>query len=199
MGTASTKKIIKNVSGQLTEEAALLTSAGSGDANAIPALNASGVLDLTITNGKVVSAGAGDSGKLSALDSTGRLDTSVMPVGIGAEVQIITTSEAIAAGAFVNVYNSSGSKVRNADNTVAGKHAMGFVLSAFGSGVSATVYFQGINTAVTGQTAGDVFLGTVGTAVTTPPTGSGNVVQPIGIATSATTVSFQYNRPIVLA
>ena len=33
MGTASTKKIIKQVAGALTEEAALTTSAGAGDAD----------------------------------------------------------------------------------------------------------------------------------------------------------------------
>jgi hypothetical protein len=57
MGTASTKKFIKNNAGTLTEEAALLTSAGAGDANKVPALNASGVLDSTIVNSKTTSAG----------------------------------------------------------------------------------------------------------------------------------------------
>ena len=52
MGTASTKKILKNNAGTLTEEAALTTSAGAADANRIPALNASGVLDASIVNAK---------------------------------------------------------------------------------------------------------------------------------------------------
>lgn len=200
MGTASTKKIIKNVAGALTEEAALTTSAGAGDADRLPALNASGVLDLTITNGKNTSAGAGDAGKLAALDSTGRLDATMMPVGVVADTQIITTSEALSAGDWVNIWNSSGAKVRKADATTAGKHAMGFVLSAFGSAASATVYFEGTNTQVTGQTAGDVFLSTTaGQGTSTAPSTSGNVVQPIGVATSTTTVNFQYNRPITLA
>ena len=50
MGTASTKKVIKQVSGVLTEEAALVDSAGAGDADRIPALNAAGVLDDSIIN-----------------------------------------------------------------------------------------------------------------------------------------------------
>ena len=200
MGTASTKKVIKNVSGALTEEAALLTSAGAGDADRIPALNTSGVLDLTITNGKNTSAGAGDAGKLVALDSSGRVDSTMMPVGIGADTQVITTSEALAAGDWVNIWNSTGAKARKADATTAGKHAMGFVLSAFGSAASATVYFEGTNTQVTGQTAGDVFLSTTaGLGTATAPSSAGNVVQPIGVATSTTTVNFQYNRPITLA
>lgn len=199
MGTASTTKYIKNNSGALTEEAALTTSAGAGDAQKIPALNASGVLDLTITNGKTTSAGAGDSGKLVALDGSGRIDSTMMPVGIGADTATITTSEALSAGDFVNVWNSTGAKVRKADATVSGKEAHGFVLSAYGSSASATVYFEGTNTGVTGQTPGPVFLSTTaGTATSTAPSGSGNVVQRIGFAVSATAINFQSQPPIVL-
>ena len=50
MGTISTTKFIKNSAGSLAEEAALTTSAGAADANKIPALNASGVLDPSIVN-----------------------------------------------------------------------------------------------------------------------------------------------------
>ena len=199
MGTASTTKYIKNNSGALTEEAALTTSAGAGDAQKIPALNASGVLDLTITNGKTTSAGAGDSGKLVALDGSGRIDSTMMPVGIGADTATITTSEALSAGDFVNVWNSTGAKVRKADATVSGKEAHGFVLSAYGSSASATVYFEGTNTGVTGQTPGPVFLSTTaGVATSTAPSGSGNVVQRIGFAVSATAINFQAQTPIVL-
>ena len=199
MGTASTTKYIKNNSGALTEEAALTTSAGAGDAQKIPALNASGVLDLTITNGKTTSAGAGDSGKLVALDGSGRINSTMMPVGIGADTATITTSEALSAGDFVNVWNSTGAKVRKADATVSGKEAHGFVLSAYGSSASATVYFEGTNTGVTGQTPGPVFLSTTaGVATSTAPSGSGNVVQRIGFAVSATAINFQSQPPIVL-
>lgn len=200
MGTASTKKIIKNNAGTLTEEAALLTSAGASDANAIPALNASGVLDITILNGKTTSAGAGDAGKTPILDSSGRLDQSMMPVGIGADTASITASEALSAGDYVNIWNSSGAKVRKADATVAGKEAHGFVLSAVSNGAAATVYFEGTNTAVTGQTPGTVFLSTTaGLGQSSAPTGSGNAAQVIGFATAATNVNFQSNRPIILA
>ena len=199
MGTASTTKYIKNNAGALTEEAALTTSAGAGDAQKIPALNASGVLDLTITNGKTTSTGAGDSGKLVALDGSGRIDSTMMPVGIGADTATITTSEALSAGDFVNVWNSTGAKVRKADATVSGKEAHGFVLSAYGSSASATVYFEGTNTGVTGQTPGPVFLSTTaGVATSTAPSGSGNVVQRIGFAVSATAINFQSQPPIVL-
>lgn len=200
MGTASTKKVIKQVSGVLTEEAALLTSAGAGDADRIPALNASGVLDATIVNSKTTSAGAGDSGKVVALDASGRIDNSMMPVGIGADTATIQASEALAAGDFVNVHNSGGARVRKADATAAGKEAHGFVLSAVSNGANATVYFEGTNTQVSGQTPGTVFLlATAGTAGATPPSTAGNVVQKLGVAVSATAINFERGEPIVLA
>lgn len=225
MGTASTKKFIKNNAGALTEEAALTTSAGVGDADKIPALNASGILDDSILNAsaasaanKVVkmtaggiiapavlnavnaSAGAGDAAKVVQLDSSGRIDSTMMPVGIGVDSASITTSEALSAGDFVNIWNSTGAKARKADATMAGKEAHGFVLVGVGSGAAATVYFEGTNTAVTGQTPGAVFLSTTaGQAAAAAPTGTGNVVQRIGFAVSATAINFQSQPPITLA
>lgn len=225
MGTASTKKFIKNSSGTLAEEAALTTSAGAGDADRIPALNASGILDDTIVNSSATvsankvaklngsgilapalvnavnaSAGAGDADKIVQLDSSGKIDMTMMPTGVGADSAVITTSEALSAGDFVNIWNSSGAKVRKADATTAGKEAHGFVLSAFGSSASATVYFEGTNTGVTGQTPGPVFLATTaGGATSTAPSSSGNVVQRIGFALSATAINFQSQPPVTLA
>lgn len=121
-------------------------------------------------------------------------------MGIGADTASITTSEALAAGDFVNIWNSTGAKVRKADATTQGKEAHGFVLAAAASGAAATVYFEGPNTAVTGQTPGPVFLGTTaGAATSTPPSAAGNVVQRIGVATSATAINFEGSAPVVLA
>ena len=188
MGTASTTKFIKQNAGVLTEVAALLTSAGAGDAHAVPALNASGVLDAsiinakntsagagdaakvpllnasgvldsTIVNSKNSSAGAGDAGKLAALDATGRLDSSMLPVGIGADTAAIVASEALAAGDFVNVYNNASvANCRKADGSTSGKEASGFVLAAVSALATATVYFEGTNTQCTGLTPGQQFL-----------------------------------------
>lgn len=200
MGTASTKKFIRNNAGALTEEAALLTSAGAADADKLPALNASGVLDATITNAKASSAGAGDAGKLAMLDGSGRLDVTMMPVGMGADTKSIQASEALAAGDFVNVHNSGGARVRKADATTAGKEAHGFVLAAVSSGANATVYFEGANTGVSGQTPGRVFLSTTaGTATSTAPINPGNLLQCIGFAVAATEINFQAGVPVALA
>lgn len=200
MGIPSTTKFIKDNAGQYTEEAALTASSGAADANKMPALNAAGVLDSSIINGKTVSAGAVDAGKTVLLDPSGKLDATVLPVGIGADVGSVTASEALAAGDFVNIWNSSGAKVRKADATVAGKEAHGFVLAAVASGSAASVYFEGTNTAVTGQTAGKVFLSTTaGTATSTAPLGSGNLVQVIGFATAPTSINFQSGSTLVKA
>jgi hypothetical protein len=146
------------------------------------------------------SAGAGDSGKIPSLDGSGRLDTSFMPAGIGADTKAIVASEALAAGDMVNVWNSTGAKVRKADASVAGKEAHGFVLAAVASSGTATVYFEGPNTQVTGLTPGSQFLSTTpGLATAIAPTGSGNVVQRVGFAVAATEMNFQSQPPIVLA
>lgn len=195
------RKFLKNNAGTITEESAVATSAGAGDADKIPALNASGVLGPTLVNSTTSSAGAGDSGKLPALDAAGKLDNSFMPTGIGADTQSIVSSENLAAGDLVNVWNDSGTpKVRKADATTAGKEAHGFVLSAVTAPAAATVYFEGNNAQVTGLTAGPQFLSTTpGIATVTAPSGSGNVVQRVGFATAATNLNFTSGDPVVLA
>ena len=155
---------------------------------------------LTEIFGVQTSAGAGNAGDLVSLNATGRIDNSMMPVGIGADTATITASETLAAGDWVNVWNSSGAKVRKADATTAGKEAHGFVMSAVTSGNPATVYFEGTNTQVTGQTPGAVFLQTTaGAGGATIPSASGNVVQQIGVAVSATAVNFERGTPVTLA
>ena len=155
---------------------------------------------LTEIFGVQASAGAGNAGDLVSLDDSGRIDNSMMPVGIGADTSTISASETLAAGDWVNVWNNSGAKVRKADATTAGKEAHGFVLAAVTSGNPATVYFEGTNTQVTGQTPGAVYLQTTaGTGGATIPSASGNVVQQIGVAVSATAVNFERSAPVTLA
>lgn len=194
-------KYIKNNSGVLTEEAAVQASTGVTDANKIVALDAAGILASSVVNSTTTSAGVGSAGKVVALDGAGRIDTTMMPVGIGADTASIVASENLAAGDLVNVWNDAGTaKVRKADASVTGKEAHGFVLSAVSSAASATVYFEGTNTAVTGRTPGKQYLSTTpGSTTTTAPSGAGNVVQIVGFATSATALNFQSGVPVVLA
>jgi len=158
--------------------------------------------DITEIAGTQTSAGAGNAGDIVSLDAAGLLDLSLFPAGIGPDIQIITASEALSAGDFVNVWDDSGAfKVRKADATSAGKRAHGFVLAAVSSAAPATVYFEGKNTQVTSVTPATIYLSTTtpGGFQTTPPTGSGNISQPIGVGTSATTINFEPARPVVLA
>lgn len=194
-------KFLKHVSGNIQEESTVTTSAGAGDVGKIPALNASGVLDASVVNSKTSSAGVSDAGKLAALDAAGKLSQTMMPVGIGADTLSVITSEAVSAGDLVNLWNDGGTgKARKADATIAGKEAHGFVLAGAGSGAPVDVYFEGTNTGMSGMTAGVQFLSTTaGTSSTTPPAGTGNVVQRVGFAASATSMNFQSGTPIILA
>lgn len=165
-------KYLKNNAGVVTEEYSVQTSTGVSDAN-----------------------------KIVALDANGKLDQTLLPTGIGADVAVIAASENLTAGDFVNVWNDTGTaKVRKADATTNGKRADGFVLSSVTSGNNATVYFEGTNNQVTGATAGNVYLATTaGGFTSTAPSAAGNVVQPIGVAISATAINFERGSIIVLA
>jgi hypothetical protein len=157
---------------------------------------------LTEKAGLVTSGGAGDAGKIPALDSGGKLDNSLLPTGVGAETAVVSASEALSAGDFVNIWSSTGTfKVRRADGSTSGKEAHGFVLSAVLSGSNATVYLAGINNAVTGATPGPQFLSdsVAGGFVSTAPSGTGKTVQRLGVAVSATAIAFEPTEPIVLA
>lgn len=149
------------------------------------------------------SAGAGDAGKIPALDGTGRLDSSFMPAGTGADVQTVAASENLAAGDFVNIWDSTGAKVRKADASGGlGKKAHGFVLAGVTSGNNATVYFEGVNTQVVGLTVGATYWlsgTTPGGVTTTPPTTSGYIAQVVGNAITATTLNTEISTPIVRA
>ena len=161
--------------------------------------NSSG--SLAEVEGLQSSAGAGDAGKIPALDAAGKLDNSMMPTGIGADTASIVSSENLAAGDFVNIYDDAGTpKCRKADATTAGKEAHGFVLAVVTSPANATVYFEGNNDQVTGLTAGVQFLSTTaGLPTDTAPSASGNIVQKIGIATAAANLNVEVGNPIILA
>jgi hypothetical protein len=146
--------------------------------------------------------GAGDANKIPQLDAGGRLATAMMPTGIAADTAAVVASEALAAGDYVNVWNDGGTpKVRKADGSTTGKEAHGFVIAGFASAATATVYFEGSNNQVTGQTAGNVYLSaaTAGLGTTTAPSTAGQVVQRLGFATSATNVNFDAGPAVTLA
>lgn len=191
-------RFLASVAGRIKMIATVATSAGATDADKIPSTNASGVLDPTLLNAATTGAN-----KIPLLDGSGRLDPSTMPTGIGQDAASIVASETIAAGALVNVWNNSGTpNVRNADGTAEGKEANGFVLAGVSASASATVFFEGRITGLTGLTPGArqyLSASTPGTATATAPTTAGNVVQYIGVAVSASSIDFEASNPITVA
>jgi hypothetical protein len=163
------------------------------------ALTAGVITEETAIN---TSAGAGDASKVIRTDSAGLLPVSMLPSGVGAEVVVATASEALAAGDFVNLWNSTGLKVRKADATVAGKEAVGFVLAAVLNAASATVFLSSQqNSSVSGKTVGarQWLSTTPGLSTETAPSASGNIVQQLGFATAAANVLFNPQQPITVA
>ena len=142
------------------------------------------------------SAGGANANQIVALNTAGFLDSTLFPAGFGEASQIFPASEALAAGAMVNVWSNAGvANARNANATDATKFAQGFVVAAVAALANATVYFPGqIVTGVAGLTIGAaVFLSaaTSGAVTSTAPVAAGNLVQQVGFAVSAT--SFVFN------
>lgn len=152
-----------------------------------------------------VSTGAPSANQIVSLDNSGKLDVSLMPTGIAPEVDNVPSSENLAAGDWVNLWNNAGTlKARKADASGGyGKMAHGFVLTAVTAPATATVYrTSNLNNQRTGMTIGaEQFLSDTvpGGSTETPPTTAGYIVQRLGIAKSATEIVFEYSPPIVLA
>lgn len=148
------------------------------------------------------STGVADAGKIPALDGSGRVSQSMMPVGVGADVQVMPASELIGSGAMVSVWlDGTTVKARKADATVPGKEVDGFVLDGANAGNNVTVYFEGRNTNLTGLTPGAMYYlsTTPGEITDTPPSNPGNIVQRVGKATETTSLNFEVSQPIELA
>lgn len=150
---------------------------------------------------EVISVQTSTIDRIPSLDAAGKLNNNMMPTGLGADSADVSTSETLVAGDIVNIWDSTGAAVRKADATVAGKEGVGFVLAGFTHPTTATIYFDGTITGLVGLTIGATYYlsATAGTITTTAPSTSGNVVQRVGIATSATTLSFEPGEPITVA
>lgn len=199
-------RFLKQVAGVISEALTIATSAGAGDADKVPATGAAGTLDGTFMPGGApvnTSAGAGDAGKLPKLDASGKLDNTMMPAGLGADSLSVVTSETLSAGNLVNIYNNAGTlTARKADSTAVGKEANGFVTAGSTSPTANTVYFDGTISGLSGLTPGTSYFldkTSPGGVIATPPSVSGNVVQRVGKALSATTLTFEEGAPITVA
>ena len=158
--------------------------------------------------------GPAHAGEIPALDATtGLLAVSMMPVGIGPDIDNtgICGSTSLIAGMLVNLYDSTGTKtVRPADNTDNTKPPHGFVLSGYTVGQTVTIYLSGqLNNLIPvgSYTAADVgkpfYLSTNGAVTTTRlASGTGKLDIQVGYVDNVgTTVSstFSPTTPITLA
>ena len=109
--------------------------------------------------------------------------------------------ESMTGPALVNVFSDAGTaKARYANATTSGKEATGFITDTVAAGGTAVVYVLGEIEGLAGLTPGRYYLSTSNGAVTaTAPTGSGNVVQYVGTAHSATEMMFEPEDGIILA
>lgn len=157
---------------------------------------------LTQVEGTVASTGVANDGDIVALGPDGKLDPSVLPVGIGADVAVLPSTENFAAGDYVNIFDDGGTpSVRLADKSN-GRDAHGFVIAASTAPANATVYFEGSNSNLAGLTPGArYFLDTVGQPTATPPTVAdpATISQFLGIAINATTINTDIDDCVGLA
>jgi len=147
---------------------------------------------LKEVEGSVTSAGSGNAGEVIALDADGKIDDTLLPESVGAETVVAPSSEALAQNDAVNLFDDAGDlKVRKAtaaDNT---KPAMGYVKAAVNMGANATVYTDGYQPGTALTKGSKYFLSeSAGLVTATPPTSSGAIVQAVGVAVSATQIKF---------
>jgi hypothetical protein len=159
--------------------------------------SADGLIKEEVT---ATAGGAPSANKVPELDASGRLAATMMPLGIGADTQVVLASEALNAGDFVNLYNNAGTlNARKADASNA-RQCDGFVNAAVANGANATVYLEGQNEALAALTPGSkYFLGVAGAISTVPASTAGHIHQYIGKALAATELVFEPDEPILLA
>ena len=110
----------------------------------------------------------------------------------------IPASEVLVAGDLVNIWDSSGAKVRRATAAVQGKEAHGFIVSNYNPTDTVTVYLEGTNLHVSGLTPGVQFLSeTQGLCSVVAP--ASKIIQRVGLAIDATTLFFQPEVPFILS
>lgn len=125
--------------------------------------------------------------------------TGILSILNGATVQ---ASEAIVAGNFVNVCNTAGNlRVRKARANDPLTFANAFAPAAISSGASGRCIFGGWNLNITvAAPAAEVWLSDAagGAFVTTPPTASGSIIQPLGVAIAGVGINFTPRERVLL-
>ncbi|SRR5258706_2132702 len=113
---------------------------------------------------------------------------------------IVTASEAISALDFVNLWSSTGLKVRKADGSAIAKRAWGWAPQAISNAAPGIVYLLSGYAAGSGLTLGSVYYlsaSTPGGITTTAPSASGTIKQEVGLALSSTELLVRLSTPII--
>jgi hypothetical protein len=107
----------------------------------------------------------------------------------------LLASETLAAGDFVNVFSGGVRKASSNDLT---KQAHGFVSASYSTTNPVIVYYSGLNTGLTGLTAGArYFLSTNGSEATTPPTATAQLSQEVGVAIATNAILVNFGPAII--
>ena len=146
-----------------------------------------------------VSTGAGDATKMVQLNGAGKFDISLLPDGVGDDASTFVATGAIAAGDIINIM--ADGTVQKADAGTNNFEGWGFAPSAITDTSTGNILFDGTISGLSGLTPGAIYYmdaSTPGGITLTAPSGSGEIIQKIGRATSATTLSFEPGDSIKL-
>ena len=107
----------------------------------------------------------------------------------------LLASETLTAGDLVNIFSGG---VRRASSTDLTRQAHGFVTESRAATNPVVVFYSGLNTNVTGLTAGArYFLSSSGTESTLPPTATAQLSQEVGVAISTTALLVNFGPAII--
>lgn len=153
-----------------------------------------GTSSFALTASFALNAGGGGSGAGFPYEGIAIITGSIVLTS-GSGFPSLLAAETLTAGDFVNIFSGG---VRRASNDDLTKRAHGFVSASYSSTNPVVVFYSGLNTGLTGLTAGSrYFLGTTGGETTTPPTATARLSQEIGVAVSTTAILVNFGPAII--
>jgi hypothetical protein len=154
----------------------------------------SGTSSFALTASFALNAGGGGSGAGFPFAGTAVITGSIVLTS-GSGFPSLLASETLTAGDLVNIFSGG---VRRASNDDLTKQAHGFVTQSRAATNPVVVFYSGLNTNVTGLTAGArYFLSTAGSEATTPPTATARLSQEVGVAVSTTALLVNFGPAII--